>query len=92
MRSVLTAAMHVLLLLAVTSSVSAKDTAQLQTNNLIPPPEAIDFDLSELCAQIKSSVLRSKESSGLHIKTKWRTLMIRLRFSSFTHVLDLPQG
>ena len=48
MRKVLTAAIHLVLLMAVTSSVVAENAPKRLTNNLNLPPEAIDFDLSDL--------------------------------------------
>ena len=48
MRRLLTAAIHLVLLMAVTSSVVAENAPKRQTNNLNLPPEAIDFDLSDL--------------------------------------------
>ena len=48
MRKVLTAAIHLVMLMAVTSSVVAENAPKRLTNNLNLPPEAIDFDLSDL--------------------------------------------
>jgi hypothetical protein len=48
MRKVLTAAIHLVMLMAVTSSVVAENAPKRLTDNLNLPPEAIDFDLSDL--------------------------------------------
>lgn len=48
MRRLLTAAIHLVLLMTVTSSVIAENAPKRQTNNLNLPPKAIDFDLSDL--------------------------------------------
>ena len=48
MKRLLAAAIPLVLLLSVTGSVIAENTPQRLTNNLNLPPEAIDFDLSDL--------------------------------------------
>jgi len=48
MRRLLTAAIHLVLLMAVTSSVVAENAPQPLTKNLNLPPESINFDLSDL--------------------------------------------
>jgi len=47
MKRLRTGAIHLVLILHVTSSVSAEDTAQLQSKYLNTPPKAIDFDVSD---------------------------------------------
>ena len=48
MTRLLTAAIHLVLLMAVTFSVIAETASQPLTKNLNLPPESIDFDLSDL--------------------------------------------
>ena len=48
MTSLLTAAIHLVLLIAVSSAVVAEKAPQALTKNLNLPPESIDFDLSDL--------------------------------------------
>jgi hypothetical protein len=48
MTRLLTAAIHLVLLMAVSSSVVAENAPQHLTKNLNLPPESIDFDLSDL--------------------------------------------
>ncbi|MDC0069649.1 hypothetical protein OAL10_12830 [Gammaproteobacteria bacterium] len=48
MTKLLTAAIHLALLMAVTSSVTAENAPQSLTKNLNLPPESINFDLSDL--------------------------------------------
>jgi len=48
MERLLTAAIHLVLLMTVTSSVVAENTPQPLTRNLNLPPESINFDLSDL--------------------------------------------
>ena len=48
MRKVLTAAIYLVLLMTVTSSVIAENAPRPVTRNLNLPPESINFDLSDL--------------------------------------------
>ena len=71
MRKVLTPAIHLVLLMAVTSSVIAENAPRPLTRNLNLPPESINFDLSDL-------IDAEQKQRNQKQKDEWATYQVKM--------------
>ena len=91
MKRLLKAAIHLVLLMTVTSSVVAENTPQPLTKNLNLPPESINFDLSDLIdAEQKGKIKPSSLRVGVYYSDEFQNFKYQeVNLSSANYKIDL---